>query len=72
MTSWEHFPHEADIGVRGRGSSPSAAFEQAALALTAIITNLNLVRKTKILNFRRKKEAFNSLIPMMLKNFTNY
>lgn len=44
MASWEHFPHEADIGVRGRGSSPSSAFEQAALALTAVITNLNLVR----------------------------
>jgi SHS2 domain-containing protein len=38
MADWEHFPHEADIGVRGRGASPSVAFEQAALALTAIVT----------------------------------
>jgi tRNA nucleotidyltransferase (CCA-adding enzyme) len=45
MASWEHFPHEADIGVRGRGPSPSSAFEQAALALTAVITNPNLVRR---------------------------
>jgi tRNA nucleotidyltransferase (CCA-adding enzyme) len=44
MPSWEHFPHEADIGVRGRGESPSVAFEQAALGLTAVVTNLDLVR----------------------------
>ncbi len=39
MTSarWEHFPHEADIGVRGLGPTPAQAFEQAALALTAVI-----------------------------------
>jgi len=34
---WEHFPHGADIGVRGIGPTRSAAFEQAALALTAAI-----------------------------------
>jgi tRNA nucleotidyltransferase (CCA-adding enzyme) len=38
--SWEHFPHEADIGVRGIGSTKEAAFEQAGLALTAVITDL--------------------------------
>ena len=32
---WEHFPHGADIGVRGHGPTREAAFEQAALALTA-------------------------------------
>ena len=36
---WEHFPHDADIGVRGIGRSKSQAFEQAALALTAVITD---------------------------------
>jgi SHS2 domain-containing protein len=36
---WEHFPHDADIGVRGLGSSKEQAFEQAALALTAVITD---------------------------------
>lgn len=35
---YEHFPHGADIGVRGVGASPAEAFEQAALALTAVIT----------------------------------
>ena len=35
---WEHFPHGADIGVRGFGATREQAFEQAALALTAVIT----------------------------------
>lgn len=36
---WEHFPHGADIGVRGIGPALAAAFEQAALALTALVTD---------------------------------
>jgi beta-phosphoglucomutase family hydrolase len=36
---WEHFPHDADIGVRGYGPTMAAAFEQAALALTAVVTD---------------------------------
>jgi len=34
---WEHFAHQADIGVRGVGPSLGAAFEQAALALVEVI-----------------------------------
>jgi len=34
---WEHFPHGADIGVRGVASTIDGAFEQAALALSAIV-----------------------------------
>jgi SHS2 domain-containing protein len=37
--SWEHFEHGADIGVRGRGASKAEAFTQAALALTAVVTD---------------------------------
>jgi len=37
--SWEHFPHQADIGVRGFGATLGQAFEQAAMALTAVITD---------------------------------
>lgn len=36
---WEHFHHQADIGVRGRGATLAAAFEQAALGLTGVITD---------------------------------
>lgn len=35
---WEHFPHGADVGIRGVGPTLDAALEQAALALTAVIT----------------------------------
>ena len=36
---WEHYDHGADIGVRGFGASKAQAFEQAALALTAVIVD---------------------------------
>jgi SHS2 domain-containing protein len=36
---WEHFAHDADIGIRGCGQSRAAAFEQAALAMTAVIAD---------------------------------
>jgi SHS2 domain-containing protein len=36
---WEHFPHQADMGVRGFGVTREQAFEQAALALIAVITD---------------------------------
>jgi tRNA nucleotidyltransferase (CCA-adding enzyme) len=36
---WEHFPHDADVGVQGWGATAAQAFEQAAYALTAIITH---------------------------------
>lgn len=45
---WELFPHEADIGVRGFGPTREAAFEQAAVALTAAITNPRRVLARKI------------------------
>ena len=40
---WEHFSHQADMGIRGHGASKEEAFEQAALALTAVITDLDKV-----------------------------
>lgn len=36
---WEHFEHQADVGVRGMGPTADAAFEQAALALTAVLVD---------------------------------
>jgi SHS2 domain-containing protein len=36
---WEHFPHDADVGVRGYGATPEEAFAQTALALTAVVTH---------------------------------
>lgn len=45
---WEHFPHDADAGVRGFGATPAQAFEQAALALTAIVTDSPVEPRTPI------------------------
>jgi len=42
--TWEHFAHGADIGVRGIGPTKEAAFEQIALALTAVVTDVKSVR----------------------------
>jgi tRNA nucleotidyltransferase (CCA-adding enzyme) len=42
--TWEHFEHAADIGVRGIGPTKEAAFEQVALALTAVVTDPKAVR----------------------------
>lgn len=36
---WEHFPHGADIGVRGIGATKADAFARVALALTAVVTD---------------------------------
>lgn len=41
---WSHFEHEADIGIRGQAPSKHEAFEGAALALTAVITDPAKVR----------------------------
>ncbi len=49
---WEHFAHGADIGVRGRGATPAQAFEQAALALTAVVTDPALVRQATAVPIR--------------------
>ena len=50
---WEHFPHGADIGVRGFGASPAEAFEQAALSMTAVITDLDLVQPHQTVQISR-------------------
>jgi len=49
---WEHFTHMADIGVRGWGPTREAAFEQVALALTAVITPPERVRARDCIEIR--------------------
>jgi SHS2 domain-containing protein len=41
---WEHFAHDADIGVRGRGETLAEAFAAIALAVTAVVTDPGSVR----------------------------
>ena len=49
---WEHFEHEADIGVRGIGPTLAGAFEQGALALTAAICDPASVRPIEPITIR--------------------
>ena len=44
---WEHLRHGADIGVRGWGGSLQQAFEETALALTAVVTDPVQVRQNE-------------------------
>lgn len=48
-THWEHYPHGADIGVRGIANTKEGAFEQAAVALTAIVTEPAKVSPAKMI-----------------------
>lgn len=48
---WEHFPHEADVGVRGFGRTRAGAFEQAALALTAAVADPTDVEPRDVVEF---------------------
>ena len=48
MTGWVHFAHDADLGVRGYGPSAEIAFEQAALALTAAVTEAEVEPRIEV------------------------
>jgi SHS2 domain-containing protein len=52
MANWEHFPHGSDIGVRGIGSSVEEAFEQAAVALTAVVADVATIDQKEIIEVR--------------------
>jgi len=42
---YETFEHEADIGIRGAGTTLESAFENAALALYSVVVNVQRVRQ---------------------------
>jgi SHS2 domain-containing protein len=51
-TGWEHFPHGADIGVRGFGVSLEEAFEQAAVGLTAVVADVSKIAHNETIEAR--------------------
>jgi SHS2 domain-containing protein len=57
LARWSHFEHDADIGVRGEGSTKEEAFEQAALALTAVLTDSEGVHSAKAEAVRISRSA---------------
>lgn len=51
LLGWRHLPHGADIGVAGFGPTPHWAFEQAAVALTRLITEEPIALPDHVLVF---------------------
>jgi len=45
---WELFSHDADVGIRGFGATVAEAFEGAALALTAAITDARIAAASRV------------------------
>ena len=44
---WEHFHHQADVGIRGIGPTIEKAFEEGAAALITVICNPQTVEPKK-------------------------
>ena len=53
---WEHFHHQADIGIRGIGQTPAEAFEQGAVALMAVICSPEQVHPKVAVNIECEAE----------------
>ncbi len=49
---WEHFRHQADIGVRGVGRTLDEAFAEAAVALMAVICSPQKVEPKEAVRIR--------------------
>ncbi len=50
-SGWEHFVHGGGLGLRGRGPTLQASFEQAALALSATVCPPSRVRACEVVHF---------------------
>jgi SHS2 domain-containing protein len=59
---WEHFPHGADIGIRGWGRNVTEAFGQAAIATTAIVADPVLVRSETSIDITCEASALEDLL----------
>jgi SHS2 domain-containing protein len=59
---WDHFPHGADIGVRGWGGNVAEAFEQAALATSAIVVEPILVRSETSIDLTCEASSLEDLL----------
>ena len=53
---WEHFEHQADVGIRGYGNSMAEAFTQAAYAMTAVVSELGLIQPQQMIIIECEEE----------------
>ena len=49
---WEHFHHQADIGIRGWGESVEKAFEEGAAAMMAVICEPSTIAQEREVQIR--------------------
>ncbi|HWN69537.1 MAG TPA: archease [Haliangium sp.] len=68
---WEHFAHEADVGVRGLGPSLDDAFAQAARALTAVVTDPDAVEPREAVALRCAEPGAEIEIEVLLNDWLN-
>lgn len=61
-SGWEHFHHVADIGLRGYGSTVAEAFEQTALALTAVISDPAIIAPETSIDIRCEAPDYELLL----------
>lgn len=59
---WEHFPHGADVGIRGVGPTKEAAFVNAALAVTAVVVDPRTVASKQSIEIRCSGEDGEDLL----------
>ena len=50
--TWEHFPHGADVGIRGRGQTLADALAAAGSAVTAVVTDPSGVLPSQAVDIR--------------------
>jgi SHS2 domain-containing protein len=62
IAHWEHFGHGADIGVRGIGATIAETFEQAAIALTEVITDSTKVIPRREIRIERTADGAEALL----------
>lgn len=62
LPHWEHFHHQADIGIRGIGKTVAEAFAQAALALTAVITDPSSITPNTDVSFTIVADDLDTLL----------
>jgi SHS2 domain-containing protein len=59
---WQHLEHGADIGVRGYGASLAQAFEQTALAMSGIVTDLDKIDSAEVIDVECEAPEFDLLL----------
>lgn len=59
---WEHFPHGADVGIRGFGPDAASAFANAATAMMAAIVAPGLVNPSQKVDIRCQAPDIETLL----------